>query len=78
MIDTIAQSYILFSGLLGAGMIGLSMNHRVNMWGFFIALTGQPFWIYINSSPEQFGEFSLALYYTFIWGIGFYKRWRTR
>jgi hypothetical protein len=55
----INQLAIVVFGIMSAGMVATK-----NKWWVVTGLLGQPFWFYTTISSEQWGMFTLSIFYT--------------
>ena len=63
--------------LTGVTAIWLTQQHRED-WKRYAALfgiAGQPFWLYVTFTSEQWGMFALSCCYTYAWCVGIYNHW---
>ncbi|MEK0336997.1 MAG: hypothetical protein QQN41_06130 [Nitrosopumilus sp.] len=71
MFETISQIVIFITGVPAIMM--LSIGGKWRRIGCGIALFGQIFWLYSTYNHEQWGIFSLAVWYVFAYSIGLAK-----
>lgn len=77
LLDQMLQALLLLSGATAIFLIKETGRPRRERWGFLIGALGQPVWLYVAWTAGQWGLFTLALFYTWGWTEGAWKRWRT-
>lgn len=70
----IEQIVIAFTGVVA---IWLSQQSDENWkrYACIFGLIGQPFWFYSAWQAEQWGIFTLCIFYTYAWATGFKNNW---
>lgn len=69
--DVLIQIFIV---LTSAGAIWLINQKKPwARWGSVIGLVGQPLWLYTSFQAEQWGVFTLTIFYMFSWSQGIYN-----
>lgn len=61
-------------GIVVFGATAIFLVARKDKWqryGYLFGLIGQPFWFIAVIHGEQWGMFTLCLFYTYSWVIGF-------
>ena len=70
----ISQLAIALTGIV-AIWITQQSNNKLKKYACLFGLIGQPFWFYSAYAAEQWGIFTLCIFYTYSWGLGFYNNW---
>jgi hypothetical protein len=65
------QVYIAATTVLALALISRSSVDR--RWGFVVGLAGQPGWLYVTWSADQWGMLVVALMCTALYAIGVYQ-----
>lgn len=60
------QTIIGISGVV-ALILALSAHPRRRRWAPYVALPGQPFWLYVTCSWTTWGMFVCSVLYTAVW-----------
>ena len=69
--NTILQVIIFITGASSIWL--LAKDNGISKWGFVIGLVGQPCWVYITISNQQWGLFFLTFIYTYSYILGTYN-----
>lgn len=66
--------------ITGVIAIWLTQQGRedIKKYACLFGLAGQPFWFYVTYQAEQWGIFTLAIFYTYSWLIGLNNCWIKR
>ena len=70
VVSALAQVAIFIFGASAIWCVGRPEPWR--KWGYLLGLCGQPFWLYLTATKEQWGIFALCLWYTYSWCQGVY------
>lgn len=69
----IAQIAIFIFGASAIYLVG--RTDKWQRWGYIMGLLGQPFWVYVTITSEQWGILAMTTVYTVSWCIGIYNHW---
>jgi hypothetical protein len=62
--------------IFGASAIYLvSRDDKFQKWGYIMGLLGQPFWIYVTFTNDQWGILAMTIAYTLSWCNGIWNHW---
>lgn len=50
-------------------------NEKLKKFACLFGLAGQPFWFYAAYTNEQWGIFTLCIFYTYSWFVGLNNNW---
>jgi hypothetical protein len=66
--------------LTGVVAIWLSQDKRESFrkYACLFGMAGQPFWFYSAYTGEQWGIFTLCIFYTYAWAKGIKNNWITQ
>jgi hypothetical protein len=73
-IDQICQLWILLVGIFTAYFV-TSPKDNYRRISYLISILGQPVWIYVTYKHDQFGIFTLSIYFTICQLRGIYYYW---
>lgn len=67
----------VFIALTGVVAIWLTQQERSDWkkYACLFGMAGQPFWFYSAYINEQWGIFSLCVFYTYSWALGINNNW---
>ena len=68
------QLVILISGVTAIALTQ-ARSPKKRKYASIVGLAGQPAWLYITYSGEQYGMFLLCCVYTVVWAWGVYMNW---
>lgn len=71
------QTTISLTGVI-ALLLALSPQARRRRWAPYVALPGQPFWLYATCSWTTWGMFVCSLLYTGVWLHAAWVQWPWR
>jgi hypothetical protein len=69
----IAQIAIMVFGSLAIYLV--SRTDKYQRWGYIMGLLGQPFWMYVTYTSEQWGILIMSIVYTYSWCNGIWNYW---
>ncbi len=69
MLADLVQVIIMVTGVISI-YFAMDEKEHYRKWACIIGLLGQPFWLYITFSSEQWGMFFVSVAATYSWGRG--------
>lgn len=70
------QIFIAFTGVI-AIYLTQQKNDNIKKYACLFGMAGQPFWFYSAYTSEQWGIFTLCVFYTYSWWVGIKNNWLT-
>lgn len=77
-VDQFLQVFIAITGGLAIYLIKEPGRISRERWGFTIGAIGQPAWLYVTFTAEQWGLLSLSVFFTWAWFTGARERWSNK
>ena len=68
------QIFIAFTGVT-AVWLTQQKKQAIKKYACLLGLAGQPFWFYATYTAEQWGIFTLCIFYTYAWFQGVKSNW---
>lgn len=76
MIHDLIQLWILITSALAIYFV--ARTDKASRWGFIFGLLSEPGWIYAALTADQWGVTFICAFWTYYWGVGAWRRFRTK